>query len=241
MTEWNDITILEKLGKGVNGVVYKAESDSIGYVAVKTLRLLCNPEQYNLLPDEIIFKREETNFIQQINTLMKLSHPNLVRCFGVWFQQNENRKIPHIVNELGECGFDKYLSANKLSKLQAINFGLQIAKAIKYLHENSIAHLDIKPANMVLFRQGEEYIVKLIDFGKSKFGSNSLTTQKSTPAYLDPKVAAGHGDYSADIYSFGCVLIEMVCGYEELCRWKFSQKSSQVLLPAELLDKLGDF
>lgn len=110
------------------------------------------------------------------------------------------------------------------------------------MHDNSIAHRDSKPENIVLVKNGEEYVAKLIDFGECKlFGGELVKTFKGTSAYQDPKVLTGMYDESVDIFSFCCVMIQMLCGYESLCTWRFSKnKVPSDQLPAKLADKLGD-
>ena len=326
VTELVDITLLEKLGKGGNGVVYRAKSNSLGLVAAKTLHILLHPERYFVEPEGEVYLMEEDHLREEVETMMKFSHPNIIKCFGVWFKSKETRKIPHMIFELGECAFDAFLFSNKLSQSQAIEFGIQIVKAIQYLHtHHSTAHRDIKPGNMVLFKQDNnkiqqrqsaereveekrrneqqkieaekraeqehkealqllqaarekeaqarcawesakqetaqakqeteasenrfqkvktqenQHTVKLIDFGESKYASrNIMQTKVGTSAYLDPKVSTEHYDKSVDVYSFGCVLIQMLCGYEALCKWKFGKEKQEGVLAADMLSKLGE-
>src|SRR3990167_6272491 len=138
-----DITPLEKLGKGSNGVVYLALSNSLGLVAAKTLHILLHPERYFVEAEGQVCL-EGDHFRQEVESMMKFSHPNIVKCFGVWFKTKGTRKIPHMIFELGECAFDTFLFSNKLSQSQAIRFGIQIVKGIQYLHiQHSTAHRDI--------------------------------------------------------------------------------------------------
>src|SRR3990167_7346161 len=320
-----DITLLEQLGEGANGVVYIALSNSLGLVAAKTLHILLHPDKFYVEPEGEVCLMEEDHFRQEVETLMKFSHPNIIQCFGVWFKSEATRKIPHMIFELGECAFDAFLYSNKLSQSQAIKFGIQIVKGIQYLHmQHSTAHRDIKPGNMVLFnprdrsqeRQSAEreveqqrrteqqkieaekrakeeheeavlhlqaaiareaharaawesakqeaiqakqetkasenrlqkvkteanhHTVKLIDFGESKYASrNVMKTKVGTPVYLDQKVSTEHYDKSVDVYSFGCVLIQMICGYEALCSWKFAKEKQERFLAADMVSKLGE-
>src|SRR3990167_1406700 len=204
-----DIKFLKKLGKGGSGVVYQAQSDSLGLVAAKTIHLLLHPESLSLQAGGAVYLKVENHFRKEVETMMKFSHSNIIKCHGVFFMDKDNRKIPLMVFELGECAFDAFLFSNNVSRAQALYFAIQIVEGIKYLHENSVAHRDIKPGNMVLCKEGSEYIVKLIDFGESKIDSKKLMqTAVGTSAYMDPKVLTGDYDKSVDIYSFGCVLFQ---------------------------------
>ena len=235
-----DITLFEELGKGGCGVVYRAVSNSLGPVAAKTLHILLHPDTFHIEAEGELYLMEEDHFRQEVETMMKFSHPNIVKCFGVWFKRKDTRKIPHMIFELGECAFDAFLFSNKISQSQAIEFAIQIVKGIQYLHtEHSTAHRDIKPGNMVLFKQENQYAVKLIDFGESKHARNMMKTMVGTCAYRDPKVGIEDYDKSVDVYAFGCVLVHMFCGYEALCKWRFA-KGKQEGLPADVVSKLGE-
>src|SRR3990167_2045024 len=319
-----DITLLAVIGEGSYGVVHRAQSNSLGLVAAKTLHILLHPDRYFIQAEGEVYLMEEDHFRQEVEIMMKFSHPNIIKCFGVWFKSRESRKIPHMIFELGECTFDTFLFSNKLSQSQAIEFGVQIVKGIRYLHmQHSTAHRDIKPGNMVLFKEEDQskqntksaereleqkrrneqqkieaeqnaeqnyqeavlqlqlarereaqmksawesakqeaaqakwetkasenlvekckseenqYTIKLIDFGESKYASRTMKTKVGTPIYRDPKVSTELYDKSVDVYSFACVLIQMLCGYEELYKWRIS-KEKQDLLPLDMVSKLGE-
>ena len=236
-----DITIIKGIGAGGYGRVFLAESPSLGQVVVKTLHLLLEAEYFEL--DEEGILQEEDQFYKEMQAMIKFSHPNIIKLHGVWFS-NDTRRIPYIVSEMGEYCFGKFLFSQKIEKAQAIKFAHQIASGIKYVHENSIAHRDIKPDNIVLVKEGSEYVAKLIDFGDCKLFSNAvLKTVVGTSAYQDPRVLMGIYDESVDIFSFGCVLIQMVLGYESLCTWRFSKDTQPIeneKLSVTLANKLGE-
>src|SRR3990167_8804191 len=113
-----DIILLDKLGKDANGVVYLALSNSLGLVAAKTLHILLHPERYFVEAEGQVCLEEEDHFRQEVESMMKFSHPNIVKCFGVWFMSKGTIKIPHMIFELGECAFDAFLYSNKISQAQ---------------------------------------------------------------------------------------------------------------------------
>src|SRR3990167_5793878 len=241
-----DITLFKKLGKGCYGVVYRAQSNSLVPVAAKTLHILLHPEIYNTEVGGQAYLSEANQLRQEVETMMKFSHPNIVQCFGVWFKIQGTRKIPHMICALGDCAFDVFLDEHKISQAKAIRFGIQIVKGIRYLHtQHSTTHKDIKPANMILFKQGNQtqgqstsqYTVKLTDFGESECGIKHMKNLAGSPAYRDPKISTKDYDKSVDIYSFACVLVQMVCGYEALCKWNDNKQKGA--LPADIVSKLG--
>ena len=112
-----DVILLEKLGKGGNGVVYRAKSNSMGLVAAKTLHILLQPDKFYVEAEGEVYLKEEDHFRQEVETMMKFSHPNIVKCFGVWFKSEGARKIPHMIFELGDCALDAFLfSINFLNR-----------------------------------------------------------------------------------------------------------------------------
>jgi calcium-dependent protein kinase len=88
--------------------------------------------------------------------------------------------------------------------------------AVNYLHTNSIVHRDLKPENIMLYDEGPQTIVKLIDFGIAKQCFNSeqkLNTRSGSPYYVAPEILDGEYDKRVDIWALGIILHSMLVGY----------------------------
>ena len=240
-----DVQLVEVIGRGSSGIVYHAKTNSAD-VAAKTLLTLCDP-QFGYMYDSNLFKKEKKKFIQEIVFMSEFSHENIVKTFGVWYSETEERQVPFMVFELGKWSLNNYLLKHKISKLEGLEFGRQILAALIYLHERSFIHRDLKPANVIVVEQENRKVLKLVDFGASRSTTKTLMdTETGTYFYRDPIVLKSQYDKSIDIYSFGCTLVHILCGFEDLAEWKLPKDKEENQeeklendLPKWIVNKLG--
>ena len=196
--------LLERVGMGGMAVVYKAMDKMLNrYVAVKILR-----EEY----------KENEEFIRRFKVesqaAASLSHQNIVQIYDV----GEEDGLHYIVMELleGET-LKSYMNSKggKLSRREAMNFSMQICRAVEHAHSKHVVHRDIKPQNIVLTESGK---IKVADFGIARAANNTTTVNSGSYAvgsahYLSPEQArGGYTDHRSDIYSLGVVMYEMFTG-----------------------------
>lgn len=193
--------ILEKLGEGGMGVVYKARDTKLDRdVALKFLpaNLTADPES-----------RER--FVHEAKAASALSHPNICGIHAI-----EEYEQQHFIDMefLDGKTLSVLLKERELSLKEIVDIALQIAEGLIAAHKKGIVHRDIKPDNIMVT---DEHLVKIMDFGLAKLkGSSELTKTRSTLgtlSYMSPEQAQGVDvDHRSDIFSFGVILFEMVTG-----------------------------
>jgi serine/threonine-protein kinase len=201
--------ILEKLGEGGMGAVYKVEHVRMGKVAALKL----------MRPDHALDKALKSRFLQEARVVARLSHPNTVQVFDSG--ELEDGGLFIAMEYVPGKDLAWHLKAHgPMSEGQAASIGAQLLASLQEAHEASIIHRDLKPANVMLVRRrksGDDQ-VKLLDFGIAKLqeseGRKSTTGDFiGTPAYMSPEQIRGDAlDPRSDLYSLGCLLFELVSG-----------------------------
>jgi len=194
--------ILDELGRGAMGVVYRAEDPSLDrIVALKTISLSDADEDR---------KAYEKRFMLEAKAAGKLTHPNIVTIFDY----GEEEDVAYMAMELLE-GEDLRARIRKgdIPPMEAVEIALQIADGLGFAHEFGVVHRDIKPGNIMLLERGA---VKIMDFGiaRMRHADTSKTSTGmvlGTPRYMSPEQIGGQPvDQRSDIFSLGTVLYELL-------------------------------
>lgn len=198
----NRYELLEKIGEGGMGIVYKAKCHLLNrFVAVKILKTELSSDEDFVAR----FKREGTS-------AASLSHPNIVNVHDVGTENNINFIVMEYIN--GKTLKQLIKKNDRLTSQKTLEISLQIAKALQCAHKNNIIHRDIKPDNIMITKDN---LVKVTDFGIAKVSDSRTMTNSSkimgTAHYFSPEQAKGNFvDFRTDIYSLGIVMYEMVTG-----------------------------
>ncbi len=194
--------ILEKLGEGGMGVVYKAEDTKLK----RTVALKFLPPELTRDPEA------KERFIHEAQAASALDHNNICTIYEVAEIDDGQLFIAMACYE-GET-LKSRIAQGQLRIEEALDFVGQIAQGLVRAHEVGIVHRDIKPANIIVTTRGE---VKIVDFGLAKLSGRTLLTKSGTTlgtaAYMSPEQARGEQvDQRTDIWSLGVVLYEMLTG-----------------------------
>ncbi|MCP4263667.1 MAG: protein kinase [Planctomycetes bacterium] len=200
--------IERELGRGAVGVVYLARDTKLDRpVAIKSLPA-----------GEISDSKVQQRWQREARVLASLNHPNIA---AIYEELEEVEGVSYLVLE--------YVPGNTLAELiaksefrfeEVLAMALQIAEALAAAHEHGIIHRDLKPGNIKITPDGK---VKVLDFGLAKSVGNEFQSRQTTvtepgrilgtPAYMSPEQARGKQiDKRSDIWSFACVLFEMLTG-----------------------------
>ncbi len=193
--------ILEKLGEGGMGVVYKAEDSKLKReVAIK------------FLPHHISANKEERQrFEIEAQAAAALNHPNIATIHAI---EEYDNQFFIVMEYLEGSELKEKISKGKLSLDESLDIIEQIAKGLQAAHQKGIIHRDIKSSNIMITQTGT---VKVMDFGLAKVrGTSQITkfgTTLGTTAYMSPEQSRGeHVDHRTDIWSLGVIMYEMLAG-----------------------------
>jgi serine/threonine protein kinase/tetratricopeptide (TPR) repeat protein len=200
--------IKEIIGRGGMGVVYLAHDTRLKRsVAVKGI------------PAELqASSTARTRFRREAELLASLNHPNIGAIHEI-IEQDESAGYLILEYVPGET-LAQHIAREPLKIEEALSIGQQIAEAVSAAHEKGIVHRDLKPGNIKITAKGK---VKVLDFGLAKASASQDKNQSTTitqpgrvmgtPAYMSPEQARGKStDHHTDIWSFGCIMYQMLTG-----------------------------
>ncbi|MGB6339976.1 MAG: protein kinase [Candidatus Aminicenantaceae bacterium] len=193
--------ILEKIGEGGMGVVYKAEDTKLR----RTVAL-------KFLPEDLTKDAEaKERFLQEAQAAAALDHPNICTIYEI---NESGRKTFISMAYIEGQSLKEIISAGPMGIDQAIGIAIQITEGLREAHERGVVHRDVKPANIILTEKGQ---AKIMDFGLAKLSwgvdLTKTATIMGTVAYMSPEQARGKRvDHRTDIWSLGITLYEMIAG-----------------------------
>ena len=221
----------DELGHGGFGSVYKGKLQSGCIVAVKML---------------IMGKSNGQDFINEVATIGRIHHVNVVRLVGFCVERS---KWAIIYDFMSNGSLDKFIflergKSGPLSWDRLYKIAVGVGRGIEYLHQGcdmQILHFDIKPHNILL---DENFTPKISDFGLAKLYSTdesivSLTAARGTLGYIAPELFyknIGGVSYKADVYSFGMLLMEIVGKRRHIC--VHEEDISEMYFPSWIYDKI---
>ncbi|MCB9475783.1 MAG: SUMF1/EgtB/PvdO family nonheme iron enzyme [Deltaproteobacteria bacterium] len=220
--------IIEELGRGGMGVVYKASDTALGRV-VALKRLLAKD-------NKMVINR----FLAEAKSIARLNHPNIIQIYDI----GEDAEGLFITTEFVE-GRDLYRlikTQKRLSARLAYRIILQVCEAMQYAHSHSIIHRDIKPANILLTKEG---VPKVADFGLARHETmkeyEMTGMVMGTQNYASPEQFqdSKHVDHRTDIYSIGAMFFEMLSGQKPqfMRESEIPQPFRPIILKATAADK----
>jgi len=195
--------IVEEIGQGAMGVVYKAVDPLIDRtVAIKTINLDLSKEE---------LANFEKRFQREVQSAGKLNHPNIVTVYDVGRTEGvaymameflEGKELREILDSGVVLPIDKVM-----------HITTQVAEGLGFAHEHGIVHRDVKPSNVMVLKNG---LVKITDFGIAQMSSATRTISgmvMGSPKYMSPEQVVGQAvDGRSDIFSLGVMLYEMLTG-----------------------------
>jgi serine/threonine protein kinase len=200
-----ELDVLELIGRGGMGVVYKARQKSLNRLVALKL----------LAPERVQDAAFAERFAKEAQALAALSHPNIVTIHDFGHTEGFYFLLMEFVDGVN---LRQAMSAGRFTPEQALAIVPPVCDALQYAHEHGIVHRDIKPENLLLDKDGR---VKIADFGIAKMidsatepNVDSASQAVGTPRYAAPEQQSNpqHVDHRADIYSLGVMLYELLTG-----------------------------
>jgi serine/threonine-protein kinase len=212
--------LLGELGRGAMGVVYRAEDPMLSRtVAIKTISMVADAEER---------AEYEKRFYQEAKAAGGLSHPNVVTIYDIGHAGD----VVYMAMEYVEgTELRDLLQGGRLDAAAAVDIAAQVAEGLAYAHARGVVHRDVKPANIMVSRDGP---AKIMDFGIARMRASDVKTQTGmllgSPKYMAPEqLLGGPIDPRCDIFSLGVVLYEALTGAPPFSGADISQIMYQIV------------
>ncbi len=199
-----DCELIEELGRGGMGIVYRAWQKGLGRIVA--LKVLLNASTASAI--------EVARFRAEATSAAQLDHPHIVPVYGV----GDHEGRPYFIMRLIEGqSLARYLADGPIAARESARLLAPIARAVDYAHRRGVLHRDLKPSNILIDREGTPHVA---DFGLAKrldsdAGLTSPGAIVGTPGYMSPEqVGAGRGPIgpASDVYGLGAILYQMLTG-----------------------------
>ncbi|MCY2993227.1 MAG: bifunctional serine/threonine-protein kinase/formylglycine-generating enzyme family protein [Planctomycetota bacterium] len=202
-TAFGHFELLEDLGSGAFGVVWKARDTKLDRIVALKI-----PRRGQLTSEET------EKFVREARNAAQVRHPHVVSVHEVGFEQETIFIVSDFVDGVS---LHDHLSAKRYTPAEAAELCATLAEAMHHAHERGVIHRDLKPSNILLDKSGQPHIT---DFGLAKRESGEITMTLDgeilgTPAYMSPEQAKGEGhhvDRRSDEYSLGVILFQLLTG-----------------------------
>lgn len=206
------VTLLEKIGEGSMGVVYRGFQTTLSRpVAVKVV-----------FRDRLNKLFTQDRFRQEAEVVANLIHPNVVTIFELGEKPEFLYFVMQLVDGISLSGWLKQKKKHPLPRKrlpsmdELVNLARQVLEVLAYAHAEGVIHRDVKPENILWVERQRKVLVA--DFGLAAVYHTSYEEEKAfilgSPLYVSPEQARGEAvDGRADLFSFGCVLLEMTLGF----------------------------
>lgn len=207
--------IIQELGRGGMGAVYKACDIQLGRIVA--LKLLTTWDRVGA-----------DRFLREARTMAKLSHPNIVGVYDIGTAEGRHFFTMDFVE--GET-LSRLLANSSLSIRRAVDLAIKVTGALEYAHAQGVIHRDLKPANIIVDRAKNP---RVMDFGLAKVSEVSRALTRSgmvmgTVQYMSPEQACGEAvDPRSDVYAMGVLLYEMLTGHPPFYKGTFLNIVQQI-------------
>jgi eukaryotic-like serine/threonine-protein kinase len=220
--------IIEKIGAGGMGVVYKAFDVNLE----RTVAL-------KFLSSDVALLRDKESLLREARAASALDHPNIGVIYGL--EESDQHQLFIAMGYYEGETLAQKLSRGPLPLRESLNLAIQIARGLTAAHARNIVHRDIKPSNVILTEHG---VAKIVDFGLARVVTSLSSTQSlsitGTLPYMAPEQILGEPvDHRADLWALGVILVQMIAGHHPFMRPNTAAMTFAIVSqPPESLDAL---